>query len=288
MSQEKGRGKLYLVGFGPGNHDHMTFRAKEAIAEAEVVVGYITYINLVKDLLEGKTIIHSGMREEVRRAKKAVDHAEEGKAVAVVSSGDVGVFGMAGLIFEVLRERDWDPETGVEIEIIPGVPAANSVSALLGAPLMHDYASISLSDLLTPWELIVKRIEAAASADFTIAFYNPTSVRRQSQIVEAKEIIARHRPGDTPVAIVRSAYRAREEITITDLDHMLEFDMGMLATIIVGNLSTFVYKGYMITPRGYQNKYEIGGGAEGSQRKDGADAGARSTLTEIAATEQGD
>lgn len=258
------RGKLLLVGFGPGATEHMTFRAKQAIEEADAVIGYITYINLIRHLCEGKIVQTSGMTEEVRRAKRAVDFAEEGKSVAVVCSGDSGVYGMAGLVFEVLKERDWDPETGVAIEVIPGASAANATAALVGAPLMHDYANISLSDLLTPWELITRRVEAAASTDFVIALYNPTSIRRQQQIVECQEIIAKYRSGDTPVAIVRSAYRPRQEITITDLDHMLAYDMGMLATVIVGNSQTFNYKGYMVTPRGYTNKYELDG--DGSQQ----------------------
>lgn len=253
------RGKLLLVGFGPGATDHMTFRARQAIEEADVVIGYITYINLIRHLCEEKIVQTSGMREEVRRAIRAVEFAEEGKAVAMVCSGDAGVYGMAGLVLEVLRERNWDPETGVELEVIPGASAANAAAALVGAPLMHDYANISLSDLLTPWEVITRRIEAAASADFVIALYNPTSLRRQQQIVECQEIIARYRPGSTPVAIVRSAYRPRQEVTLTTLDQMLDYDMGMLATVLVGNSQTFSYKGYMVTPRGYTNKYVLQG-----------------------------
>lgn len=263
------RGKILLVGFGPGAVEHMTFRAREAIEQAGVVIGYKTYINLVRHLCEGKVIQTSGMTEEVRRAKRAVDLAEQGRTVAVVSSGDAGVYGMAGLIFEVLKERDWDPATGVEVEVIPGASAANACAALVGAPLMHDYANISLSDLLTPWDVIARRIEAAAAADFVIALYNPTSVRRQQQIVECKEIISRHRAGRTPVAIVRSAYRPRQEITLTDLDHMLEYDMGMLATVMVGNSQTFVHRGYMVTPRGYASKYELDGDGSGQAVRPG-------------------
>jgi precorrin-3B C17-methyltransferase len=263
------QGKLLLVGFGPGATEHMTFRAREAIEEADVVVGYKTYINLVRHLCDGKLIIHSGMTEEVKRAKKAVDHAEQGKKVAVVCSGDSGVYGMAGLVFEVLQERDWDPETGVGVEVVPGASAANACAALVGAPLMHDYANISLSDLLTPWDLITRRIEAAASTDFVIVLYNPTSVRRQQQIVECKEIISRYRPGATPVAIIRSAYRPLQEVTLTDLDHMLEYDMGMLATVIIGNSQTIIYNGQMITPRGYRNKYELTGDGTGQVVRSG-------------------
>lgn len=253
------RGKLLLVGFGPGATEHMTFRAHEAIREADAVIGYITYINLIRHLCDGKVVQTSGMTEEVRRAKRAVDMAEEGKKVAVVCSGDSGVYGMAGLIFEVLKERNWEAETGVEVEVIPGASASNACAALVGAPLMHDYANISLSDLLTPWEVIVRRIEAAAWADFVVALYNPTSVRRQQQIVECREIMGKYRDGSTPVAIIRSAYRPRQEVTITDLDHMLEYDMGMLATVLIGNSQTYVYQGRMVTPRGYTNKYELDG-----------------------------
>src|SRR5437870_2638117 len=162
-------GKIYVVGFGPGSHDHLTFRAKEAISEAQVVIGYTTYIELVRDLIDGKEVIQTSMQEEVSRAKKTVDLAEQGKTIAIVSSGDAGIYGMAGLIYEVLHERGWAPGKGVEVEIVPGVTAASSVAAIVGAPLVHDFAVISLSDLLTPLELIYKRVEAAATADFVIA-----------------------------------------------------------------------------------------------------------------------
>lgn len=278
-----GRGKLLLVGFGPGSMEHMTFRAKEAIMEADAVIGYITYINLIRHLCEGKVVQTSGMTEEVRRAKRAVDFAEEGKRVAVVCSGDSGVYGMAGLVFEVLKDRKWDPQTGVEVEVVPGASSANACAALVGAPLMHDYANISLSDLLTPWGLITRRLDAAASTDFVIALYNPTSVRRQQQIVECKEIVARYRPGSTPVAIIRSAYRPRQEVTLTDLDHMLQYDMGMLATVIIGNSQTFVYQGRMITPRGYENKYELNGDGSNQVVK----AGQRPGYTLVAEQKEG-
>lgn len=280
------RGKLFLVGFGPGALEHMTHRARAAIEESDVVVGYVTYINLVRHLCEGKVLVSSGMTEEVIRAKRAVDRAERGQTVAVVCSGDSGVYGMAGLVFEVLKERNWDPETGVEVEVIPGASAANACAALVGAPLMHDYANISLSDLLTPWDLIARRIEAAASTDFVIALYNPTSVRRQEQIVQCKEIISKYRPGTTPVAIIRSAYRPRQEITLTDLDHMLEYDMGMLATVLVGNSQTLLYKGYMVTPRGYASKYELDGDGTSQVVRPGQRPG-RTLVTQPPAAEGG-
>lgn len=250
-------GKLLLVGLGPGAPDHMTFRARAAISEADTVMGYKTYINLVRDLLAGKEVLVSGMTQEVERVRQAVELAAAGRQVALISSGDAGVYGMAGLAFELLAERNWDPAAGPEVEVIPGATAANSCAALVGAPLMHDYATISLSDLLTPWEVIARRIEAAAAADFVIALYNPASTRRRQQIVECREIIGRYRAGSTPVAVVRSAYRPRQEVTLTDLDHLLEQELGMLSTVIVGNSQTYTYKGFMITPRGYATKYDL-------------------------------
>ena len=253
-----GRGKIFLVGFGPGSHDHLTFRARDAIAEADVVVGYYTYVGLVQDLLGGKLIIQTGMQEEVSRAKQAVDKAEEGRTVAVISSGDAGVYGMAGLVYEILKERGWKPGVGIYVEVIPGVSAVNSVAALVGAPLVSDFCTISLSDYLVPWEQIAKRIEAAAEADFVVALYNPKSGRRTQQIVEAQRILLKHRDPKTPVAIVKSAYREGQQVVQTDLEHMLDYEIGMLTTIIIGNSTTFTYEGLMLTPRGYQKKYSLG------------------------------
>ncbi|MER3447706.1 MAG: precorrin-3B C(17)-methyltransferase [Candidatus Dadabacteria bacterium] len=256
---EKGQkvGKMFIVGFGPGSEDHITSRAKKVIEESNVIVGYTTYIELVRDLIRGKKIIYTGMTEEVDRAKKAIDIAKKGNTVVVISSGDAGIYGMAGLIFQVLKEDGWRPSYGLEVEVVPGVTALSAVGSLLGAPLMHDFASISLSDLLTPWEVILKRVEAAAQADFVIALYNPKSGRRTWQIVETQKMIRKYREGSTPVGIVKSAYRDGQNIIITDLDHMLDFPIGMLTTIIIGNSSTFTYEELMITPRGYHNKYEL-------------------------------
>ncbi len=253
------RGKIFIVGFGPGSHDHITIRAKEAISQAQVVVGYSTYIELVRDLIDGKEVIQTGMQEEVSRARKTVDMAEAGRTVAIVSSGDAGIYGMAGLIYEVLHERDWDPETGVEVEVVPGVTAASAIAAIIGAPLVHDFAAISLSDLLTPLDVILKRVDAAAAADFVIALYNPKSGRRTRQIVEAQRIIARYREPTTPVAIVKSAFREAQTVVLTDLEHMLDYEIGMLTTLIVGNSTTFTFKGRMVTPRGYKRKYALSG-----------------------------
>ncbi len=260
-------GKIMLVGIGPGHVDHMTQRARAAIAEADVVVGYVTYIKLVADLLEGKEVIRKGMTEELDRAVHALERAREGKAVALISSGDAGVYGMAGPTYEVLFQAGWTPESDVAVEVIPGASAINACAALVGAPLTHDFCSISLSDLLTPWPVIARRLDAVAAADFVVALYNPKSGRRTQQIVQAQHLFLRHRRPDTPVVVVKSAYRRRQSIEFTTLDKMSECDIGMLSTVLIGNSHTFVRDGLMVTPRGYANKYEEDGSArEGEKR----------------------
>jgi precorrin-3B C17-methyltransferase len=260
------RGTLYVVGIGPGAQQHATAAALAAIADAELVVGYGTYIKLVRHLLEGKEVIKTGMTEEIGRARAAVERARAGGKVALISSGDAGVYGMAGLVFEVLREIGWKRGESPELRIVPGMTALNSCGSLVGAPLVHDFCAISLSDLLTPWPVIVRRIEAAAAADFVVGLYNPASGRRTRQIVEAQAILRRHRSGDTPVALVKSAYRKLENAVISDLDHFLDYEIGMLTTVIVGSTQTFVYEGYMVTPRGYSNKYTPDGEVLPGQR----------------------
>lgn len=251
------KGKLFVVGFGPGNFEHITKRAVDALQESDFIIGYKTYVELIQDLLTNQTIISTGMTEEVSRAQEAVKQAELGKKVAVISSGDAGVYGMAGLVYEVLIEKGWKEETGVAVEVIPGISAINSCASLLGAPVMHDSCTISLSDHLTPWELIAKRVEAAAMADFVIALYNPRSGRRTRQIVETQKILLRYRSPETPVGLVKSAYRDRQDIVITNLEDMLNHDIGMLTTVVIGNSSTFLYDDKIITPRGYQRKYTL-------------------------------
>lgn len=250
-------GKLFLVGFGPGNHDHLTFRARAAIEEAEVIIGYTTYIRLVRDLVKGKEVHHTGMTEELARAGKAVDLAYAGRKVALISSGDVGIYGMAGPSLEILKSKGWRKGCGVEVEVIPGVTALSACGSVLGAPIIHDFAAISLSNLLTPWELIVRRIEAAAKADYIIAIYNPKSGRRTQQIVETQKILLKYKRPDTPVGIVKSGLRKGQRVVLTTLDDMLNHEIGMLTTILIGNATTFTYEGLMITPRGYQHKYEL-------------------------------
>lgn len=252
-------GKLLLIGFGPGADEHLTFRARDAIAEAQVVIGYNTYIKLIEDLLDGKEVHRKGMSEELDRVHLAYDLARNGKVVALVSSGDAGVYGMAGPTLEVLAARGWlgDSDPDVVVEVVPGVTAVNAVASLVGAPLTHDFCTISLSDLLTPWPVIERRIQAAAMGDFVVALYNPQSKRRDWQLAATRDLLLVHRLPSTPVAIVKSAYRDRQHIVLTDLAHLCDFEVGMLTTILVGNSNTFVAAGKMITPRGYTNKYDL-------------------------------
>lgn len=254
----KKQGKLLIIGFGPGALEQITGRALAAIAESEAVIGYNTYVELIKPLLKHQEIVGTGMTEEVSRAQEAVRRAEAGQTIAVISSGDAGVYGMAGLIYEVLMERGWNRNDGVEVEVIPGISAIQSCSSLLGAPIMHDSCTISLSDHLTPWESIAARVEAAGAADFVIAFYNPRSGKRTRQIEEARSILLRYRDPATPVGIVKNAYRERQQVIVTTLQEMLEHEIGMLSTVVVGNTATTVYDGLMVTPRGYERKYNLG------------------------------
>ncbi|ALA58023.1 precorrin-3B C(17)-methyltransferase [Nitrospira moscoviensis] len=260
------KGILYVVGIGPGAEAHATPAALKAIAEAQLVVGYTTYIKLVRHLLDGKDIVKTGMTEEIGRARAAIERARAGATVALISSGDAGVYGMAGLVFQVLQEIGWKRGDSPELRLIPGMTALNACASLVGAPLVHDFCSISLSDLLTPWSVIARRIEAAASADFVIGLYNPASGRRTRQIVDAQAIIRRYREASTPVALVKSAYRDMEQVVLTDLENCLDYEIGMLTTVLVGSSHTFIYEGYMVTPRGYTNKYSFDGTVLPGQR----------------------
>jgi len=260
------KGVLSVVGIGPGAADHVPPAASRAILEADLIVGYTTYIKLVSELIRGKEIVRTGMTEEIGRARAAVTRARDGGRVALISSGDAGVYGMAGLVFQVLREMGWKRGDSPELHIIPGVTALSSCASLVGAPLVHDFCAISLSDLLTPWPIIARRIEAAAAADFVIGLYNPASGRRTRQIVEAQAIIKKYRDGKTPVALVKSAYRKLQHTVLTDLDNFLDYEIGMLTTVLVGSSNSYVFEGYMVTPRGYTNKYTADGEVRPGQR----------------------
>lgn len=257
MAKEKG--KLYVVGIGPGHHDHMTFRAMQAIQESGVIIGYDTYVSLIEDIISGKEVYRYPMTQEVDRANQAIELAENGKIVSLVSSGDPGIYGMIGLIYEILAEKDWNQQVGIGVECIPGVSSLNSCAALIGSPLMTDFAVVSMSDLLVPWEIIVKRVEAAALGDFVTVIYNPASKKRVHQLRDARDIFLKYQKPETPVAIVKGAYRESQSILITTLDGMLEHPdmLGMITTLIVGNSSTFSFKGLMINPRGYRSKYGL-------------------------------
>ena len=237
-----------MVGIGPGNMENMSIRAVEVIKNSDCVIGYKTYINLIKDLVEGKEVITSGMRSEIERASLAIEKAEAGKVVSVISSGDPGVFGMAGLVLEVAKNC----KQKIPVEVVPGIPSENAAAALLGAPLMHDHVTISLSDLLTPWDVIEKRIRLAAEGDFVVVLYNPKSSERKWQIEKTIEILLSRKSSDTPVGIVKSAMRKKQNVIITNLGEVLEYPIDMTTILIVGNSTTFVYDNYMVTKRGYK------------------------------------
>lgn len=253
------KGKLYVVGIGPGYEQHMTPRAKQCIEESDVIVGYSTYIALIQHLIKDKEVHAYSMTQEVERANQAIGIAESGKTVSLVSSGDAGIYGMAGLVYEILAEKGWKRDTGIYVEIVPGVSALNSCAALIGSPLMTDFAVVSMSDLLVPWDIIVQRVEAAAKGDYVIVIYNPQSKKRIHQLRDTRDILLKYRKPSTPVAIVKAAYRDNQKIIMTDLEHMLEHtdSLGMLSTVIIGNSSTFMYDGLMINPRGYTSKYTL-------------------------------
>ena len=249
-------GKLYLVGIGPGKLDQITPAAQNAIAEADVIIGYSLYLDLIQPLQRpGQIVEASPITQEQQRGQRAIELAQWGLTVAVVSSGDCGIYGMAGLVLEELQKLDWDGTTP-QVQVFPGISALQSAASRVGAPLMHDFCAISLSDLLTPWSKIEQRLQSAASADFITALYNPRSQKRTTQIVTAQAIFAQHRPADTPVAIVREAYRQDEQITITTLAQMLDHPIDMLTTVIIGNTTTRNHANWMITPRGYNQDHE--------------------------------
>lgn len=245
-------GKITVIGLGPGSLEDMTPRALHAIEAAEVVAGYNTYIRLIESLLEGKEVIGTAMMQEIDRCRMAVESAISGRNTVVVSSGDSGVYGMAGLVLELVLQHP--AENRPEFDVISGVSAVNAAASVLGAPLMHDFAVISLSDLLTPWETIRKRVEAAADADFVLALYNPKSKKRVKNIEEVREIFLKHRSPDTPVGIVTNASRDAQNKVISTLDSFTKEDISMFSLVIIGNSKTYVKDGYMITPRGYERK----------------------------------
>ena len=245
-------GRIYLIGLGPGDRGLMTPAAQEALYRCDSVVGYDGYLDQVRDLVDGKDVISLPLGREMERAARAAELASDGKSVAVISSGDIGVYGMAGPIYEHLAANRWDG-ADPQVEVVPAVSAAHAAASVLGAPLMQDFCAISLSDLMTPWETIRRRLDAAAYGDFVIALYNPRSMRRRKQIVEARSIVMQHRSADTPVGIVRNACRPDQRSTLTTLGELERYfeRIDMFTTLIIGNSTTYIHAGRMVTPRGY-------------------------------------
>ena len=240
--------KLYIVGIGPGNYENMTIRADKALAESQVIVGYPVYVDLVKDRYPGKELLSTPMTQEADRCRMAIEEAQKGKTVAMVCSGDSGIYGMASLIYEILGE-----ETGVEVEVIPGLTAACSGGAVLGAPLTHDFAVISLSDRLTPWGKIETRLDYAAKADLSIVIYNPKSHGRPDHLRKACDILLKTLPEDRLCGVVRNIGREGQHRTLLTLKELRDFDADMFCTVFIGNAQTKCIAGNMVTPRGYRD-----------------------------------
>lgn len=234
--------KLYVVGIGPGDSKHMTIKAKQVLESVDIIIGYKTYIQLIKENFKEKKLISFPMRSEVERCEFAIKKAID-KKVALISSGDAGVYGMAGALLEISQDAN--------IEVIPGMTAIQAAASSLGAPIMHDFAAISLSDLLTDWEIIKKRLKMAAKGDFVTCLYNPKSKKRIKQIKKAREIFIEQSSKEKIVGIVKNAKRENEEVFITNLDNMLNYDIDMSTLVIIGNKDTLVKNNKMITKRGY-------------------------------------
>lgn len=238
-------GKIYVVGLGPGNKENMTFRAYDVLKNSDIIIGYKTYVDLIEGMFPDKKIIKSYMKKEVARCEETLKLALEGNIISLISSGDAGVYGMAGLMLEIAGGQ-------VEVEIVPGITSANASASLGGAPIVHDSVNISLSNLLTDWELIKKRIDLASQGDFVITLYNPKSSGRPELINEARDIMLKHKRKDTPVLIARNVGREEENYDITTLSEMLDYEINMFSTVIIGNSNTKVLNNKMITPRGYK------------------------------------
>ena len=241
--------KLYVVGIGPGSYENMTVRAQEALKASDILIGYTVYIDLVKEHFPDKVMLTTGMRKEVERCELALEKAAEGKDVAMICSGDAGVYGMSGLIEELAVKYE-----GVEVETIPGVSAVLSGAAILGAPLMHDFAVISLSDLMTPWEKIEKRLETAAEADFVICLYNPSSHKRHDYLQKACDLVLKHQSPDTVCGIARNIGREGECTEVLTLKELRDTEVDMFSTVFIGNSQTKKIGDKMVTPRGYTHE----------------------------------
>ena len=239
--------KLYVVGIGPGGYEQMTVKAVKVLEECDIIVGYTVYVDLVAEHFAGKEMLTTPMRQEEKRCRMAFDEVMKGRNTAMICSGDAGVYGMSGLIYEISRDYP-----GIEIEIVSGVTAALSGGAVLGAPLMHDFAVISLSDLMTPWELIQKRLAAAASADMAICLYNPSSKKRKDYLARACDILLEYKEESIICGIVRNIAREEESMNILTLKELRNTEVDMFSTVYIGNKMTKIIKDKMVTPRGYR------------------------------------
>lgn len=246
-------GKLYAVGFGPGGYEHMTQKAVDVINHADVITGYTTYVEMLKEFFPDKEYLATPMTREIDRCKMAIELAENGKTVAMVSSGDSGIYGMAGILLEIANER----RSHVEIETVPGITAASAAASVLGAPLMHDFAVISLSDLMTPYDLIMKRVDCAGQGDMIVCLYNPKSKKRADYVEKAADILMKYRKPDTPVGVVRNAGRRDQSSYLTILGEIKDAPIDMFSIVLIGNSNTYIKNGRMITPRGYEEKYGL-------------------------------
>lgn len=240
--------KIYVVGIGPGEYEQMTVRAAKVLKECDLIIGYTVYVDLVKEHFSDKEFLTTPMKREVERCVMAFEEAEKGKTVAMICSGDAGVYGMAGLMYEVGKTY---PDT--ELVIVPGVTAALGGAAVLGAPLIHDFCLISLSDLLTPWEKIEARLKAAAEADFVVCIYNPSSKKRHDYLKRACELMLEYKSEDTVCGLVKYIGREGEEARVLTLGELKDTEVDMFTTVFVGNSQTMEIGGKMVTPRGYKN-----------------------------------
>lgn len=237
--------KLYVIGIGPGGTDHMSQLAIKALEESDVIVGYAPYLDYVKDFIKDKETFSSQMGGEIKRCKKAIELAQEGKTVSIISTGDAGLYGMAGPIYELASGLD------IDIQVVPGITSAFSAAAELGSPIMHDAALISLSDLMTPWDLILKRVELASEADFVICLYNPRSKGRPDHLSQALEKILLHKSLDTPVGLVKNSGRDGNQVRVATIRDLDVEEVDMHTVLIIGNQATYIEDGKIITPRGY-------------------------------------
>jgi precorrin-3B C17-methyltransferase len=246
-------GSISIIGLGPGSLDWLAPGARLALENAEIILGYRTYLKQIETIAPQTPRENSGMRHEVERARRAIELAGEGKRVALVSSGDSGIYGMAGLVLEMLGENS----SAIQVEVLPGISALNAAASLLGAPLMTDFAVVSLSDHLTPLDDILRRVEFAAQGGFIICFYNPRSHQRTEPFERACQILLEHCAPDTLVGVVKAAYRAEQEVRHVKLSDLSALDIGMDTIVIVGNSTTRMLDGKMVTPRGYDRKYDL-------------------------------